>query len=92
MATITTTTTPSRLPCGGTPYESVAQLLSKHHVSPGMCYDFEELFANNNPDFNRPAFLAACGLVVEPMSDEDGYRTHEHNKDFPECYGLESEG
>ncbi len=39
--------------------------------------------------FNRTAFLADCGLVVEPMSDEDGYRTHEHNKDFPECYGLE---
>jgi hypothetical protein len=42
--------------------------------------------------FDRERFLAACGLEQQPESDEDCYATHEHNKDFPECYGLESEG
>ena len=43
-------------------YEDVAQLLNKHHASPGMCLDFADLFAADNPDFDRAKFLAACGL------------------------------
>ena len=62
MTTKTQIASADRLPCGGTPYKDVAQLLNKHHASPGMCYDFEDLFASNNPDFNRAKFLAQCGL------------------------------
>ncbi|KKL20435.1 hypothetical protein LCGC14_2455460 [marine sediment metagenome] len=55
----------SRLPCGGTPYKDVARLLSKHHASPGMCLDFIDLFATNNPNFNQAQFLTICGLKEE---------------------------
>ncbi len=46
----------------------------------------------DNEGFDREQFLAACGLEAQPVSDEEGYHTHEHDQDFPECYGLEREG
>ena len=75
MATKTTTATPSRLPCGGTPYEDVAIFINsfircRMNVLGGatgeeMANGFADLFASNNPNFDRSAFLLACGLESE---------------------------
>lgn len=82
MATKTTIANAGRLPCGGTPYEDVSQLLSarrphNNYGKPGanqrlligywelLSDALADLFAANNPDFDRAAFLSACGLEGE---------------------------
>ncbi len=100
-------------------YEDVARILRNEFADwspelqrpiPYIAVALANLFATNNPNFDRSAFLTACGLEADERihdgrcgedgcsvcgleqqltSDEEGYATHEHDKDFPECYGLE---
>ena len=59
---------PSRLPCGGTPYEDVAKVLRPYTmIGPAtvIAMDLADLFSYNNPDFNRERFMTACGLKSE---------------------------
>lgn len=74
-------------------YENVARLLDKHHASPGMCYDFADLFAADNPLICRQCgddegSTARC-LPDEPTV-EHSYDGFDRRRFLSAC-GLESE-
>lgn len=63
----TATSSPSRLPCGGTPYEDVARVLQPYNMTEtqeAIARDLATLFSYTNPDFDKAKFLTDCGVIL----------------------------
>ncbi len=98
MATKIATASGNRLPCGGTPYKAVAFVLRADRMEAkirpeddallNVITDLADLFDTNNPDFDKSAFLLACGLESEqrehgdPLTNDCG---HKINEDCMNC-------
>ncbi|KKN08696.1 hypothetical protein LCGC14_1053950 [marine sediment metagenome] len=76
-------------------YEGIAGLLAKYHASPGMCLDFADLFAADNPEVCRycgdsptAAKVRCVGHEGDPFHNFEGGFNREQ---FLEACGLETE-